>query len=112
MTKARFYIKDKPLQGLRVSPSWACGIVGQSPTMEKILNSGLNLNLNGTAINACLNATDSDSMRSSQALMLEQLSKGIETGIKMKNIKAYIVGRRRSKLYSSYHLKAKGVMRG
>ena len=110
MTKARYYITDKPLQGLRVSPSWACGVVGQSPTVEKILNSCLNLN--GTAINAGLNVPDSDSMRSSQALMLEQLSKGIETGIKMKNIKAYIVGRRRSKLHSSYHLKAKGVMRG
>jgi hypothetical protein len=111
MTKARFYIKDKPLQGLRVSPSWACGVVGQSPTMEKILNSGLNLN--GTAINAGLNVPDSDSMRSPQALMHEQLSKGIETGIsKMKNRIVYIVGRIRSKLHSSYHSKAKGVMRG
>ena len=82
MTKARYYITDKPLQGLRVSPSWACGVVGQSPTMEKILNSGLNLN--GTAINAGLNVPDSDSMRSSQALMLEQLSEGIETGINLR----------------------------
>ena len=49
--------------------------MGQSPTMEKILNSGLNLN--GTAINAGLNVPDSDSMRSSQALMLGQLSRGV-----------------------------------
>ena len=52
MTKARFYIKDNlrvQEVGYRVhiSPYRACGVVGQSPTMEKILNSGLN----GTAIN-------------------------------------------------------------
>ena len=58
MTKARFYIKDKVQEvGYRVhiSPYRACGVVGQSPTMQKILNS----DLKGNVIN---------SMRSSQAL--------------------------------------------
>jgi hypothetical protein len=43
MKKARSYIKDKPLQGLRVSPSWACGGTGGArdgaePQMVQITN--------------------------------------------------------------------------
>ncbi|MDI6885181.1 MAG: acylphosphatase [archaeon] len=119
MIKARFYIKDKVQEvGYRVhiSPYRACGVVGQSPTMQKILNSGLNgaaLNLADGRVEVRLEGDKErieefyeelkeekmselvaekpefynlefkvdlmvpDSMRSSQALILEQLSTGI-----------------------------------